>query len=164
MYPIFSIPVLKCAYRYTYIYYVRAQSDEKKSCHWFLPKFNTSLRNICFYFWLWYILIGSVMATLGDDSAACTAVNDDGSSSSSSNSGGDVTFSGRSVAEVRDGHLLIRWDGPAGYCWKLLLRYLNLTPSEHAVYGFNLVRPGCESPIIAIVVSIWIYFHYDYHF
>lgn len=92
---------------------------------------------------------GSVTVTLGDDSA-CAAIGDgDGSGSR------DVTsFSGRSIAEVRDGHLLIRWDGPAGYCWKLLLRYLNLTPSVHATYGFNLVRPGCKSPIVAIIVSI----------
>jgi len=83
-----------------------------------------------------------VTAVLGDDSA-CAMI---GNSSES-------LFSGRSVAEVRDGHLLIRWDGPAGYCWKLLLRYLNLTPSEHVTYGFNLARPGSKSPIVTVVVD-----------
>lgn len=82
-------------------------------------------------------------ATLGDDSACAAA--------------GDETFSGRSVAEVRAGHLLVRWDGPAGYCWKLLLRYLNLTATEDATYGFSLVRPGSVSPIVTVVVSIYYY-------
>ncbi|XP_025413238.1 uncharacterized protein LOC112685536 isoform X1 [Sipha flava] len=96
------------------------------------------------------LISGSVTATLGDD-PACTVARERGIH--------DGKFSGNSVAEVRDGHLLIRWDGPAGYCWKLLLRYLNLTPSEHATYGFNLVRPGCGSPIVTVVVDT----ETDYH-
>lgn len=88
------------------------------------------------------IIIGSVTATLGDDSIYAASGDES-----------DETFSGRSVAEVRDGHLLIKWEGSAGYCWKLLLRYLNLTPSEHATFGFNLVRPGCKSPIVTVTVS-----------
>ncbi|XP_015369183.1 PREDICTED: uncharacterized protein LOC107165460 [Diuraphis noxia] len=83
------------------------------------------------------LISGLVTATLGDDSACAAA--------------GDETFSGRSVAEVRAGHLLIRWDGPAGYCWKLFLRYLNLTATEHATYGFSLIRPGSNSPIVTVV-------------
>lgn len=91
---------------------------------------------------------GSVAATLGDNSACTT---------DAGNGRHGEIFSGRSVAEVRDGHLLIRWDGPAGYCWKLLLRYLNLVPSEHATYGFSLVRPGGKSPLVTVIVSISIY-------
>ncbi|XP_025199657.1 uncharacterized protein LOC112597703 [Melanaphis sacchari] len=91
------------------------------------------------------LISGSVTATLGDDSACAGA--------------GDETFSGRSVAEVRAGHLLVRWNGPAGYCWKLLLRYLNLTATEHATYGFSLVRPGSKTPIVTIVVDT----DTDYH-
>lgn len=98
---------------------------------------------------------GSVAATLGD-SSACTA--EAGKGRVGGGRLGDI-FSGRSVAEVRDGHLLIRWDGPAGYCWKLLLRYLNLVPSEHATYGFSLVRPGCKSPLVTVIVSISKYYN-----
>jgi len=87
------------------------------------------------------VCAGSVTAALGDDDSACDRVDDDG------------TFNGRCVAEVRDGHLLIRWDSPSGCCWKLLLRHMNLVPSEHATYGFSLVRPGCKSPIVSVVVS-----------
>ncbi|VVC37446.1 Hypothetical protein CINCED_3A018658 [Cinara cedri] len=88
------------------------------------------------------LISGSVTTTLGDSSAA-------------GSDGGRLgeTFNGRSVAEVRDGHLLVRWDGPAGYCWKLQLRHLNLVPSEHATYGFSLVRPGCKSPIVTVIVD-----------
>jgi len=96
-----------------------------------------------------FCFAGLVTATLGDDSACAAA--------------GDETFSGRSVAEVRAGHLLVRWDGPAGYCWKLLLRYLNLTATEHATYGFSLVRPGSISPIVTVVVSTYpVYISYIY--
>ncbi|XP_060851125.1 uncharacterized protein LOC132929643 [Rhopalosiphum padi] len=91
------------------------------------------------------LISGLVTATLGDHSACAGA--------------GDETFSGRSVAEVRAGHLLIRWNGPAGYCWKLLLRYLNLTATEHATYGFSLVRPGSKSPIVTVLVDT----DTDYH-
>lgn len=87
-------------------------------------------------------------ATLGDHATCAAAGDDDGGGDRS-----DDTFNGRCVAEVRDGHLLIRWDGPSGYCWKLLLRHLNLTPSEHATYGFSLARPECKSPIVSVLVS-----------
>ncbi|XP_050522756.1 uncharacterized protein LOC126895195 [Daktulosphaira vitifoliae] len=82
------------------------------------------------------LISGSLTATLGDDLAYKSG-----------------SFDGRCIAEVRGGHLLIRWNGPAGYCWKLLLRHLNITPCEHDNYGFQLIRPDTKTPIVSIITD-----------
>ncbi|XP_050424628.1 uncharacterized protein LOC126835829 [Adelges cooleyi] len=82
------------------------------------------------------LISGSVTATLGDELTF-----------------GSGAFTGRCVAEVRDGHLLIRWDSPAGYCWKLLLKHLNLMSCEHSTYGFRLTRLASTTPIISITAD-----------